>query len=227
MLCGRLRVIFWVMLGFHSGYADSEAAAPPNRAYQDSAMRRDGSVSRGKVVFEDEQKAACIRCHTVDGSSGRAGPDLFAIGDKFPRRELIQSVLEPSATMAIGYATTTVETKSGEQHDGVLKQATDSWIELMEADGKRRRIEKADIASQRTSAISMMPEGLHAGLSVDEFTDLIEYLTALKQPENTLTSSQGMPAVIPELERPVALRPLFGEELRFPHAFVHKPGDVR
>ena len=190
-------------------------------------MRRDGSISRGKVVFEDEQKAACVRCHTVDGSSGRAGPDLFAIGDKFPRRELIRSMLEPSATIAIGYATTTIETKSGEQHDGVLKLATDSWIELMEADGKRRRIEKGDIASQRTSTISMMPEGLHSGLSLDEFTDLIEYLAALKQPENALTSSQGMPVVIPELERPVVLRPFFGEELRFPHAFVHKPGDVR
>ena len=73
----------------------------------------------------------------------------------------------------------------------------------------------------------MMPEGLHSGLSLDEFTDLIEYLAALKQPENALTSSQGMPAVIPELEKPVVLRPFFGEELRFPHAFVHKPGDVR
>jgi len=188
---------------------------------------RDGSASRGRDIFGDEQRAACIKCHTVDGSSGRAGPDLFAIGDKFPRRELIQSILEPSAGIAVGYATTTIETKSGEQHDGVVKQVTDSWVELMGADGRRQRVATADIATQRTSAISLMPEGLHAGLSVEEFSDLIEYLTSLKQPENALTSNRGMPAVIPELEKPVVLRPFFGEELRFPHAFVHKPGDVR
>jgi len=26
---------------------------------------------------------------------------------------------------------------------------------------------------------------------------------------------------------PIAVQPFFSEELRFPHAFVHKPGDVR
>lgn len=190
-------------------------------------MRRDGSISRGKAFFEDEQKAACIKCHTVDGSSGRAGPDLFAIGDKFPRRDLVRSILDPSAEIAVGYATTTVETKSGELHDGVVKRATDSWVELMAADGKPQRVATADIATQRTSAISLMPEGLHAALSVEEFSDLIEYLASLQQPQNALTSNRGMPATIPKAEKPVVLRPFFGEELRFPHAFVHKPGDVR
>jgi len=38
----------------------------------------------------------------VDGSSAKAGPDLFAAGDKFPRGELIHEVLEPSATIAVG-----------------------------------------------------------------------------------------------------------------------------
>jgi putative heme-binding domain-containing protein len=208
-------------------YSHGAAAIPPRRAYEDAATRRDGSVSRGKAIFENELKAACAKCHSVDGSSGRAGPDLFAIGDKFPRRELVRSILEPSAAIAVGYATTTIETRSGEQHDGVVKQVTDAWVELMGADGRRQRVATADIATQGTSAISLMPEELHAGLSVEEFSDLIAYLTSLKQPDNALTSNRGMPAVIPELEKPVVLRPFFGEELRFPHAFVHKPGDVR
>jgi glucose/arabinose dehydrogenase len=36
-----------------------------------------------------------------------------------------------------------------------------------------------------------------------------------------------MPSEILELAHPVELKPFFTEELRFPHAFVHKPGDVR
>ena len=34
-------------------------------------------------------------------------------------------------------------------------------------------------------------------LSLQEFTDLIEYLTTLQQPESTLASNHGMPGVIP------------------------------
>jgi mono/diheme cytochrome c family protein len=111
MLWRGWRLIFWTMLGIYSGPAHG-AATRPNRAYEDAAMRRDGSVARGREIFGDEQKGACVRCHTVDGSAGRAGPDLFTIGDKFPRRELIRSILEPSASIAIGYATTTLETRS-------------------------------------------------------------------------------------------------------------------
>lgn len=222
-----LCVAGWILLAISPGWGRAAGAVPPNRAYQDAAMRREGSISIGEKLFADEQKAACVKCHTVDGSSRRAGPDLFAIGDKFPRRELVRSILEPSAAIAVGYATTTIETKSGELHDGVVKQSTEAWVELMAADGERERVATADIATQRTSAISLMPEGLHAALSVEEFSDLIEYLASLKQPENALTSNRGMPAVIPKADKPVVLRPFFGEELRFPHAFVHKPGDVR
>jgi glucose/arabinose dehydrogenase len=65
-----------------------------------------------------------------------------------------------------------------------------------------------------------MPEGLHAGLSVVEFTDLIEYLTTLKQPESTLTSNQGMPSVIPQLANPVHARPFFTNSFKLPRAKV-------
>jgi glucose/arabinose dehydrogenase len=61
-----------------------------------------------------------------------------------------------------------------------------------------------------------MPEGLQNGLSTQEFTDLIEYLTTLKQPENTLTWNRGMPDTIPELSRPIGLIPFLKQELRAP-----------
>jgi putative heme-binding domain-containing protein len=197
------------------------------REYRDYAMGHDGNVARGRELFVDEQRAACAKCHSVDGTSGRAGPDLFAVGDKFPRRELILAVLEPSAAIAIGYGTTVVETKAGDEFQGVLKQTTGDVLELMGADGKLVRLATSDIKEQRGSALSLMPESLQTGLSRQEFTDLIEYLVTLKQPASALTSNRGMPADIPELARPIAVRPFFSEELRFPHAFVHKPGDVR
>lgn len=213
--------------------AQSPAQSSPSdparqiREYRDFAMGRDGNAARGRELFNDENRAACVKCHSVDGSSSKAGPDLFSIGDKFPRRELTRAVLEPSAEIAVGYGTTIVEMNSGEEFQGILKETTADAIDLVGADGKRVRIAARDIQAQRGSTVSLMPEGLQAGISREEFTDLIEYLTTLKQPESALTSNRGMPADIPELARPVAVRPFFSEELRFPHAFVHKPGDVR
>lgn len=197
------------------------------REYAGFAAGHDGDSDRGKALFADEPRTGCTRCHSVDGTSSKAGPDLFAIGDKFPRQELIRAVLEPSASIAIGYGTTIILTKSGEEYQGVLKQSTPDAIDLIGADGKHIRVATADIKEQRGSATSLMPDGLQTGLSREEFTDLIEYLTTLKQTESALTSNRGMPLTIPELARPIAVRPFFSEELRFPHAFVQKPGDVR
>ena len=197
------------------------------RAYRDFAMGRDGNPERGRQLFNDEQRAACARCHSIDGTSSKSGPDLLAVGDKFPRRELIQAILEPSAAIAVGYGTTIVETKAGEEFQGIVKSAADDGLDLIGADGKRVRIATRDIKQQRGTAVSLMPEGLHTGMSQQEFTDLVEYLVTLKQPESALTGNRGMPSTIPELAKPVTLRPFFSELMRFPHAFVQKPGDVR
>ena len=220
-----------VSLAFAIRAADpAPAQADPARqlrAYRDFAMGREGNPERGRQRFQDEARAACVKCHSIDGTSSKAGPDLMAVGDNYPRRDLIQSILEPSATIAVGYGTTRVETKSGEAFQGIIKSSPDGGLDLMGADGKHILIAKADIKEQRGTTISLMPEGLHTGMSQQEFTDLVEYLVTLKQPESALTGNRGMPSKIPELAKPVTLRPFFSEELRFPHAFVQKPGDIR
>jgi putative heme-binding domain-containing protein len=210
-----------------TGAGQNTTPPPAKRAYVDFAMRHDGDASRGQQLFLNEQKAACAKCHSVDGTSSKAGPDLAFVGDKFPRRELVRAILEPSSSIAVGYGMTRVETRSGDEFQGIVKQATDAWIELMGSDGKLVRVLTGDIKEQRGSAVSLMPEGLEAGMSMQEFVDLVEYLVALKQPDNALTGNRGMPSAISELAKPVPLRPFFDEQLRFPHAFVHKPGDVR
>jgi putative heme-binding domain-containing protein len=197
------------------------------REYRDFAMAHDGDAARGREVFNHEQGAACAKCHSVDGSGGKAGPDLFAVGDRFPRGELIRAVLEPSAAIAIGYGMTIVETKSGDTVLGIIKDVTAEGIELVCADGKRKQIPTRGIREQRGSTISLMPEGLQQTCSREQFADLIAYLVTLREPGSALTTEHGMPASIPELAKPVGVRPFFGEELRFPHAFVHEPGDVR
>lgn len=208
------------------GQTPASPLPPAIRAYVDFAMRNDGDPSRGRTVFTNEQKAACAKCHSVDGASSLAGPDLSFVGDKFPRRELIRAVLEPSATIAVGYGTTTVETKSGSAIQGVIKQSAESFLELKGADGQPTRIAKSDIKEQRTSDTSLMPEGLEAGLTHREFADLIAYLESLRPPATAFASTQGMPVQIPVAAQAVDLVPFFRENIRLnrPLWFGAMPG---
>ncbi len=209
-----------------TGSAQSQDVPAP-KAYRDFAVRRDGNIERGRALFFSLEKAACAHCHTVDGTGGKAGPDLFAAGDNFPRREMIEAILDPSATIAVGYGATVVETKTGESFHGVIKEADAGSTALMGADGILVRVAALHIKAQRSSLVSLMPEGIHAAFSLQEFTDVIEYLVSLKQPANSLTGHRGMPEVIAESAKAVVLRPVFSEALRFPASVVRKPGDVR
>ena len=196
----------------------ARGAAPfPAEKYVTFAMTHAGDVARGKGLFFDEQRLGCSRCHAVDGKGAKVGPNLFAIGDKFGRRELVEAVVSPSATIAEGYGTTIVTTTEGDIVDGIVKESTTETLALVGADGQVTRLATRDIKDRRASVVSMMPEGLQNGLSLAEFADLIEYLASLKTPETTATAVQGMPAVIPEIATPIALRPIHAPEHKFAH----------
>jgi putative heme-binding domain-containing protein len=215
----------FLLAGLLCGWARA-APADPLRPYRDFAARRDGDAVRGREVFL-RQETACSFCHSVDGSNSKAGPDLVVIGDALGRSELIDGVLTPNAVIAVGYEATLVETRSGESHYGVIKSSNNEAVELMTADGRRTRIARSDLKSTTTAERSLMPDGLHSSLSTQEFADLIEYLSSLKEPASARAGQAGMPADIPVLAKPIIARPLFGEELRFPASVVRKPGDVR
>jgi mono/diheme cytochrome c family protein len=93
--------------------AQDSVRRPGLDAYRKYALTHEGDVARGARLFADEQKLACSKCHSVDGRASKAGPDLFAVGDKFGRRDLVDAVLEPSTTISPGYGNVIVETKGG------------------------------------------------------------------------------------------------------------------
>ena len=51
---------------------------------------------------------------------------------------------------------------------------------MRDANGNNRRVSKADIKDRRNSQLSLMPEGLEAGMTLQDFADLVAYLISLK-----------------------------------------------
>ena len=219
MLGGMFRLPFllaWMSLVLISALG---AAEKPSTAeeYRNQARRQEGDPARGAKIFADT-RALCSQCHTTDGSSGKAGPDLQAAGDKFSQDDLIHSVLEPSAAIMMGYAMTLVETKDGAEYAGIVRDVTETELVLAGVGDVRQKIAKASIKSQTTSKLSFMPSGLHANLTPKEFTDLIAYLESLKHAETAVTHAAGTPAIIAKTTHPVRLHPFLSK----PHQF-HKP----
>jgi len=221
---GLLGAAFGVTGFLHA--ATPPATQPSRETYRKYAMVHQGDAERGKALFLDQQKIVCSQCHTVDGKGGKAGPDLFAVGDKFGRDDLIDQVLNPSATIAVGYSTTIVQTKSGETYVGIVKQSNDKSVGLMNADGKLVTIATSDIEKQRTTDVSLMPEGLEASLTQQQFADLIAYLATLRAPQNLAQSHHGMPLEIPKLQTPLKLEQFNspGSAFKHPTWFGHVPG---
>lgn len=207
------------------------AAAPTSQPtererYQKYAMVHQGDAEAGKRLFQEPGRICCSQCHTTDGKGGKVGPDLFAIGDKYGRDDLIQQILEPSATIAVGYTTTVVRTKSGDLFTGIVKETTEQQIGLMGSDGKLIHIDISDIDQKKPTNVSLMPEGLEGTMSQSQFADLVGYLTTLKAPQAAEQEFRGMPLEIPSLKTPVALKQINSQENRFKHPvwFGNVPG---
>src|SRR5262245_8917762 len=86
-----------------------------------------GDVRRGQIVF-NSVKAACSSCHTIGYMGGKVGPDLTKVGQVRTERDLLESIVYPSASFVRSYEPLVVATKSGEVHNGVVRQENDDEI---------------------------------------------------------------------------------------------------
>ncbi|MCI0747629.1 MAG: HEAT repeat domain-containing protein [Verrucomicrobia subdivision 3 bacterium] len=149
--------------------------------YAAFARENTGDPSHGRSIFFDTAGAACAKCHAVRGEGGTIGPDLSTVGAQFPREVLIESILYPSKAIREGYQQTMVELRDGESISGSVKGETGDAVTLQDGEGKLHTVRKAEISTRRASELSLMPEGLNAALSLQEFADLIAYLEGLRQ----------------------------------------------
>jgi putative heme-binding domain-containing protein len=93
---------------------------------------------------------------------------------------LIESILWPSKKVADGYRLTTIALAQGEILSGVVIDVKTETLTLIDSQGRKRVIRQADIEQRSERDASAMPEGLQAGLTLEEFADLVAYLESLR-----------------------------------------------
>ena len=138
-----------------------------------------GNPERGSAVFFSP-RTACSTCHAVGAEGGKVGPDLTKIGAIRSGRDILESILFPSATLAQGYQSLTVFTSDGDEFQGIVERETADAITMRDAGSGETIIQRTQIRQMQSSAVSLMPSGLEQALTRDEFADLLAYLQSLK-----------------------------------------------
>lgn len=149
--------------------------------YRQHALTNAGNAERGRTLFFDAKGVGCAKCHAVGEQGAKVGPNLTGIGGKYPREELIRSILEPSARVAESFQLTSVLTAEGKVVQGLVKTDTPELLELIDAEGKTIGVATDNIEERRQSSLSLMPNGLKDGLTLEDFADIVAYLESLKE----------------------------------------------
>ena len=95
-------------------------------------------------------------------------------------RALAEAILYPSKTVREGYQQIVIEMADGEEFSGLVKGETADTLTLHDSSSREHKLPRASIKARRNSALSLMPEGLQAVLSLDDFADLVAYLASLR-----------------------------------------------
>src|SRR5262245_31333056 len=164
---------------FHLRFRRKNSAAELEQ-FSQAALSRTGDPERGRKLFFDAEKVHCSKCHRVGDQGERIGPELTGLGDRFSRIHIVESILEPSRTVATGYQTVTFVLRDGRVLTGIKIGETDDMLKLADNEGKKHVLMKADIEEQRAQPQSTMPDGLVKQLTAEQFVDLIGYLASLK-----------------------------------------------
>jgi putative heme-binding domain-containing protein len=138
-----------------------------------------GDQRRGAELFA---AASCIQCHRFGQRGASSGPDLTSVANRFSRRDLLRSIVQPSDVVAEKYRSLRIVTTGGRTHVGQPISGGDfrSSILRLAIDPLDRQkiveINKNDIEVQRDSPLSWMPTGLLDTLTEQEVADLLAYL---------------------------------------------------
>jgi putative heme-binding domain-containing protein len=135
-----------------------------------------GDPDNGREIFEKAPEAGCARCHSMNGQGGTIGPELAGLGLRTDRLYILESILQPDASIVLGYTNILLTLKNGEVVNGLLNDETRDDVTLISlVDGARRKINSADIVS-REAFPSAMPPIFSQALTKRQIRDLVEFI---------------------------------------------------
>ncbi|MCA9047358.1 MAG: c-type cytochrome, partial [Planctomycetaceae bacterium] len=155
-------------------------------------LLKNGNAAAGREVFFSE-KAKCATCHVVGSKENgellgkRVGPDLTTIGANRSSKDLLESILFPSATIVRQFEPYTLVANDGRSYSGLVIKDTSDEITIQQSTGDPVTVSRSDIEELVPSTVSIMPKGLDEQLTPSQIADLVTWLQSLRS-ANTAVS---------------------------------------
>ncbi|MEM7517445.1 MAG: hypothetical protein AAF368_11055 [Planctomycetota bacterium] len=172
-------------------YAEHPACAAPldkirnARSSVDKALARHldslygGEVKKGQNLFYYDARLQCLRCHGAwKGDKEKVGPDLVGVSKRLERREILEAICLPNASIAEGYETTALFRDGGGVVAGRIVFEDEDLVRVQVSSGELVEVSTKEIRSRRPD-LSSMPEGLADLIDREQMRDLIAFLAQL------------------------------------------------
>lgn len=134
-------------------------------------LPKTGQPVLGREVFVQ----LCAQCHVFAGTGHAVGPDLGALAHRSVE-DLLSNIVDPNMAIHPGYVSYTAESISGEIETGILQSESREAVVLVQAQGRKITLPRAQLRRLESSGLSLMPEGLDAALTPAQMRDLIAFL---------------------------------------------------
>ena len=138
------------------------------------AIQMRGDRERGRTVFGK----VCATCHQAEGRGTDVGPNLATVTNRSPE-DLLVHILDPNREVLPNFMNYNVATVQGRVVSGIIAEESASAIVVKRAEGATDVIPREQIEQVKSTGVSLMPEGLEKGLSVQEFADLIAFVRTI------------------------------------------------
>ncbi|HYR59684.1 MAG TPA: hypothetical protein VEO95_13680, partial [Chthoniobacteraceae bacterium] len=138
-----------------------------------------GRAAEGRKIFESG-RGVCSTCHRIGDVGNFVGPNLSEIGKIRGERDILESILFPSATIAHDFEAYNIETASGQTIMGVIRRNLPDSVVIADPSGQEQTLPRAQITAVQMLPTSLMPAGLDRTISEQDLLDLVAYLRSRK-----------------------------------------------
>lgn len=157
----------------------SEEVAAKGPAAERRIARFGGDTAQGKKVFDN--RGDCLRCHSVEGRGGVAGPDLTGIAGRQDTDYLYRALVDPGADIASGFGNVSLEFQDGRSMAGIMVNESADVIRLQRSSGHGDpQVIDVPLATvkNKDGPYSGMP-AMGLVLSMHDLRDVMAYLQTL------------------------------------------------
>jgi putative heme-binding domain-containing protein len=133
-----------------------------------------GNPVRGKQLYF--VKGRCADCHAMHGEGQFLSTDLSDFAYDHDPADIRVAIVNAQEQEVAPHTLVHVTTNSGQQFSGVIRNESNSSVQIQDTDGQFYLFMKSDLQSMERSAAPSMPVDYQQKLSSAEIEDLVSYI---------------------------------------------------